>query len=67
MRVRAPLIPEVAFVEFPPMKSASRVSGSNDGEKIEQGGLTVLVEQDDISASEVNGVSSAQARHCSKG
>ncbi|KAI7360325.1 hypothetical protein KC320_g191 [Hortaea werneckii] len=65
VRVRAPLIPEVALVELPPMKSGMP-SANNHRETLhmlrEQ--LTVLIQQHDIAAGKVNGVSSTQAGHC---
>lgn len=75
VRVKAPLIPEVALVELPPMKSSDTVSrGSEEGfgsaarqEKDGRGGRhTVLVEKQHIATRQVDGVSSAQAGNWSR-
>ena len=60
MRVRAPLIPEVAFVELPPKKSVFVVSVDIQA-RILTLLLTVLVEHQDIATVEVDGVGSAEA------
>jgi hypothetical protein len=69
VRVRAPLIPDVALVELPPMKSGkAHMSGQRAPRALRIGKiriLTVLVEQQNISAGEVDGVSGAQAGDCS--
>jgi hypothetical protein len=50
------------LVEFPPMKS---VAGQYHYISISrEEGLTVLVKENDIASSQVNGVGSAQAGHC---
>ena len=62
---RAPLIPDVALVELPPMKSGpSQKTAFGRWSSFK---LTVLVEQNNITTSKVNGVSSAQAGHWVRG
>lgn len=60
--MRAPLIPDVAFVELPPMKSG-RMSETSSSRSL-MSKLTVLVKENNISTGQVDGVSSAQAGHC---
>lgn len=77
MRVRAPLIPEVAFVELPPKKAGNVSLGSSRlGQFLETRPFaheevvrqfrrrTLLVENEDIAAVQVDGVSGTETGHC---
>ena len=62
VRVKAPLIPEVALVELPPMKSKPHVRRAYYCSVNTV--RTVLVEKKHIATSEVYGMGSAQAGNC---
>lgn len=68
--VRAPLIPDVALVELPPKKPSGGVSVTRDcgiddnGCDAREFALTLLVENDDIPTGQIDGMGSAQPRHC---
>lgn len=63
VRVRAPLIPEVALVEFPPKKPEEIIKpySTMNGEVSDL--QTLLVENKNISTSQVQGVGSAETRY----
>ena len=63
VRVRAPLIPEVALVEFPPKnpKEIIKLYSIMNGEVSDL--QTLLVENKNISTSQIQGVSSAETRY----
>ena len=69
MRVRAPLMPDVAFVELPPKKPVQIVGLTlgrdicrRSEHHIEASLLTLLVEDDNVATSEVDGVSGTKTR-----
>jgi len=63
VRVRAPLIPEVALVEFPPKKPKGiiKLYSTMNGEVSDL--QTLLVENKNISTIQVQGVGSAETRY----
>lgn len=61
MRVRAPLIPEVALVELPPKKAEKSAYCFETGE---MDYLTLLIENEDVSTIEVDGVGGTETGHC---
>lgn len=64
--MRAPLIPEVALVELPPKKPSlvSEVLGSSRVYRVaDMEGLTVLVQDDDITAVEVDRMCGTETGH----
>lgn len=65
VRVNAPLMPEVAFVEFPPKKPVIWLA-MIVFEWVAEGDVTLLIENDDVAAVLVDGMSGAQARHCKR-
>lgn len=60
MRVRAPLIPDVALVELPPKKSSLHQQSLR---LLSIDILTVLVQQKDVSAVQIDGMGSTETGH----
>jgi hypothetical protein len=58
-------MPDVAFVEFPPKKAGLLVyAGLGDRLVRQITALTLLVENDDVAAGEVDGMRGTEAGHC---
>lgn len=61
MRVKAALIPDVAFVELPPKKSTPQLVADCVAKSFV---LTVLVKKENVASGKIDGMRSAQARYC---